>query len=332
MGFGNVGRALARSIRIEPLRFDTDIEIAAISDSTGISILAEPGQIESMLEWKESGRSLGKFPGSFPARNPSELIRILREIAVPVLVECLPTNILTGQPGLDLISAGLSHDISVVTVDKGPVVHGYHDLMDLAARSGKRLAYSGTLGVSPPDEIAGKRVLEIRGVLNGTTNYVLTEMQQGSQSFQDALSQAQRDGIAEPDPSLDVDGWDTAAKILILAKSLMSADSSLADVSRIGLGPEIESLIEEAKKSGRRVRLVGRARTWQSRVRVSVAPKLVGPDSPFYCVEGTSKAAVFRTEDNEFVVHSASGLGGICDTITADIARAARCLNDAATG
>jgi homoserine dehydrogenase len=146
-------------------------------------------------------------------------------------------------------------------------------------------------------------------------------MQQNNRSFQDALAQAQADGIAEPDPSLDMEGWDTASKILILAKSLMGADARLDEVSRIGIGPETESLIRTARESGRVVRLVGRARIWQGRVRVSVAPKLLKPDSPFFSVTGTSKAAVFRTRDaGEVIATALSGRDEIAKVIVDDIA------------
>jgi homoserine dehydrogenase len=160
--------------------------------------------------------------------------------------------------------------------------------------------------------------------LNGTTNYILTEMQEGERSFDEGLASAQANGIAEPDRSLDVQGWDTAMKILILAKTLMGADVGLAEVSRIGIGPETESLIKIGRDSGRRVRLVGRARIWQGRVRVSVAPKLLEPDSPFYSVSGTSKAAVFRTErKGQVLAQARSGRDAISQTIVDDIARIA---------
>jgi homoserine dehydrogenase len=210
----------------------------------------------------------------------------------------------------------------VVTVDKGPLVHGFAKLQEAAQKSGARFGYSGTTGVRIPDEIAGDRVLEIRGVLNGTTNHILSEMQGGEISFDRALASAQANGIAEPEPSLDVQGWDTASKILILAKTLMDAQCGLHDVPRIGIGPETESLIKVGRDSGRVVRLVGRSRIWQGRVRVSVAPKLVERDSPFYSVSGTSKAALFRTERHGTVLSQArSGRDAISQIILDDVTR-----------
>jgi len=316
LGFGNVGRAFAQYLTDKSF----NIDINAIADSSGGLILTDELSLERAASHKESFGSLDELAPGQIIIDHREFIRALPHSGIRVLVECLPTNIATGEPGLSLITEALGSGIHVVTVDKGPLVHGFETLQRIARESGAQLRYSGTTGISIPDEITGERVVEIRGVLNGTTNYVLTEMQQNNRSFQDALAQAQADGIAEPDPSLDIEGWDTASKILILAKSLMGADARLDDVSRIGIGAETETLIRTGLESGRVVRLVGRARIWQGCVRVSVAPKLLKPDSPFYAVSGTSKAAVFRTRDAGDVVASApSSRNAIARTIVEDI-------------
>jgi len=322
LGFGNVGRAFVRYAQSAAAASQASIRIRAVADSSAGLLLDNDSTLERVMAHKEAGRSLREFaPGNFIG-DTREFIRALQSGGISILVESLPTNIADGQPALALIAAALEQGANVVTVDKGPLVHGYEALKMAALRGGAQLGYSGTTGVSIPIELAGDSVLEIRGVLNGTTNYILTEMQQGQRSFDEALAGAQADGIAEPDPSLDVQGWDTASKILILAKSLMGADARLAEVSRIGIGPETESLIKIARESGRVVRLAGRARIWQGRVRVSVAPKLVEPDSPFYSVSGTSKAAVFRTERQGAVLALArSGRDAISQTIMDDIAR-----------
>ncbi|HLF82628.1 MAG TPA: hypothetical protein VI837_00475 [Blastocatellia bacterium] len=322
LGFGNVGRAFVRYAQSATTASQAPIGIRAVADSSGGLLLDNDSQVELVMARKESGQSLREFAPRKLIGDAREFIRALKSVGISILVESLPTNIAGGQPALGLLAAALEQGTNVVTVDKGPVVHGLETLKKAALKDGARLGYSGTTGVSIPDELAGDRVLEIRGVLNGTTNYILTEMQQGQRSFDEALRTAQADGVAEPDSSLDVQGWDTAAKILILAKSLMGADARLAAVSRTGIGPETESLIRIARESGRVVRLVGRARFWQGRVRVSVAPKLVEPDSPFYCVSGTSKAAVFRTERQGAVLALArSGRDAISQTIVDDIAR-----------
>lgn len=322
LGFGNVARAFVRYIQSGATSNAAPIRIAAVADSSGGFFLDDSSKLEGMTSHKEAGGSLLEFAPSDLIKDAQEFIREFTRVGVSVLVESLPTNIASGEPAHSLITSALEQGTSVVTVDKGPLVHGFDALMEAARKGSARIGYRGTTGVCIPDEIADDRVLEIRGVLNGTTNYVLTEMQQHQKSFDEALAAAQAGGIAEPDSSLDVQGWDTAAKILILAKSLMGADARLADLSRIGIGPETEALIRIARESGRMLRLVGRARIWQGRVRVSVAPKLLEPDSPFYSVSGTSKAAVFRTQRQGAVVtHARSGRDAISQTIMDDITR-----------
>ena len=321
LGFGNVGRAFARYVSSDAVLQAPRIDIRAIADSSGALFIDEDLSLQRLIAHKESGRKLGEVA---PARftDAREFIRALPSVGVTVLIESLPTNISNGEPASTLIAEALFQKINVVSVDKGPVVHYLNDLLEIATKRGVRLGYSGTTGVTIPDDIGDDRVLEIRGVLNGTTNYILTEMQQHQRSFEDALATAQAEGIAEPDPSLDIEGWDTASKILILAKSLMKATARLDEVSRIGIGPQTESLIQVARTSGRVVRLVGRARIWQGRVRVSVAPKLIGAEAPFYEISGASKAATFRTEGRGQVLSLArSGRDAISQTILDDIIR-----------
>lgn len=320
LGFGNVGRALVEYLSVGPHSARSRIRIAAVADSNSGAVLNDNENLRELLEHKRGTGSVRGFgEGSDPG---ADLIDSLSRLGVRVLVESLPTNIKDGQPALDLIEAALLRGIHVVTVNKGPLVHGFERLNNAARAGSARIAFSGTTGVALSDELARAGVLQIRGVLNGTTNHILTAMQENGVSFKEALAQAQADGIAEPDPRLDVEGWDTACKILILAKASMNADGVLGQVSRIGIGPETESLIQVARSSGRIVRLVGRARIWQGRVRVSVAPKVLTPESPLFSVSGTSKAAVFSTKTKGDVVVSAkSGRDAIARIILDDVER-----------
>jgi homoserine dehydrogenase len=329
LGFGNIGRAFARYVRTTSGTSAFQIRVRAVADSSGGIFLDNDSSLKRVIALKASGRSLSEFTRKEVISGAGAFVRTLSSAGVSLLVESLPTNIVNGEPALGLIAAALEQGTDVVTVDKGPVVHGFQLLQETSGHSGARLGYSGTTGVSVPDEVASDRVLEIRGVLNGTTNYILTEMQQHGRSFDDALATAQAQGVAEPDPSLDLEGWDTACKILILAKSLMGATTRLSEVSRIGIGPETESLIRTARETNRVVRLVGRARIWQGRARVSVAPKLIRTDSPFYSISGTSKAAIFRTETRGAILATArSGRDAISQTIVDDIAKIVKPENE----
>ncbi|MEW6128130.1 MAG: hypothetical protein AB1757_13905 [Acidobacteriota bacterium] len=322
LGFGNVAQAFVRYINAN----HPEINIRAVSDSSGALMLESGEQLNALLAHKASGKTLREFSSGMITNHPSALINTLKSAGVSCIVESLPTNITDGQPAFDLLRQALSQGIYVVTVDKGSLVHGFTALQQIAANTNVQLGFTGTTGVAIPDELGGQSVLEIRGVLNGTSNFILSAMQEQGLSFNEALSIAQRDGIAEPDPRLDIEGWDTACKILILAKALMdnknNRDATLNDVARIGISAETEKLIEAARKTNRRVRLVGRARIWQGRLRVSVAPKLVQPDSPFYAVSGTSKLAVFRTaERGEIISQARSGRDAISQIIVEDILR-----------
>lgn len=322
LGFGNVGRAFARYVKTTSGTSAIQIRVRAVADSSGGLFLNNDSSLERVIAHKASGRSLSELAPDEVIPDAEAFVRTLPSAGISLVVESFPTNIATGEPALSLIAAALEQGTDVVTVDKGPVVHGFDLLQEASGKSGARLGYSGTAGVSIPDGVASDRVLEIRGVLNGTTNYILTEMQQHGRPFYDALAKAQAQGIAEPDPTLDLEGWDTACKILILARSLMAATSRLSEISRIGIGPETEPLIRTARETDRVVRLVGRARIWQGRVRVSVAPKLIRTDSPFYSISGTSKAAIFRTERRGAILETArSGRDAISQTIVDDIAR-----------
>lgn len=322
LGFGNVGQALVRYVNANA----QSINIRAVADSSGAVILESSGQLAALTAHKAQGQSVKSFAPTSAVGDIPTFIRSLKELNVSCLVESLPTSITDGQPALGFLTQALRQGIHVITVDKGPVVHGFGILNRAAEAGSARLAFTGTTGVAIADEIAENRVLEIRGVLNGTTNYILSAMQEQGLSFDEALAIAQRDGIAEPNPALDVEGWDTACKILILAKALMdtktNADASLAQVSRIGIGSDTQALIEAGRKMNRRVRLVGRARIWQGRLRVSVAPKLVAPDSPFYSVSGTSKLAVFRTATKgEIISTGHSGRDAIAQIIVEDVVK-----------
>jgi len=318
LGFGNVGRAFAR--RLEDTRGDHNYRIAAVADVSGGMILDRREQATRLLQEQEPGLLVRDCapPGSL--LKVDDFIQALPAAGVEALVECMPTNIVNGQPALKHLHAALQLGIPAITVDKGPIVHGFAILSETARQAGAGLAFTGTTGVRPPAEVAGRRIREIRGVLNGTTNYILTQMLAHSASFTAALRAAQKLGIAEPDPTLDIEGWDAACKILILANQWMDVGAQLHDVLRTGIGPETESDIQSARARGLALRLIGRAHREDETVHIGVAPEMVGPDSPFFSIKGTSKGAVFVADDGqEFFAASRSGRDAIAAVIFDDL-------------
>ncbi len=319
LGFGTVGRAFASHIDAAGTH-DPRISIRAVADSSAGILLETAEQFDALLRFKTAGGRISEFRQGLLLREIPAFVQSLPSHGIRVLVEALPTCLSDGQPALSWLAQALALGISVVTADKGPIVHGMKRLSEEARKGGAKIAFNGTTGVKPPQYLSGCHIDRILGILNGTTNFILTEMQARSSSFAAALARAQDLGIAEPDPSLDIDGWDTACKILILANSWMGGNSRIEEVARSGIGREIEPLIDRARTTGRIVRLLGEARLSQGLLKLSVAPQALPPDSPFHPVAGTAKAAIFHTaEMGEVFVPGTSGLSSIAQTILDDV-------------
>ncbi len=321
LGFGNVGRGFARYLLNSPPGPPAQTTVRGVADVTGGLYLHSPDRLSSVLRIVDEGRQVGNCASHGRLVSVAEYVGRLADFGVTVLVECMPTNLAGGQPALGYLQAALNSGIHVVTVDKGPVVHGHAELRRAAAAAGVRLAFTGTIGVRPPAAIQAGQVAEITGVLNGTTNFILSEMLERSLPFADALALAQASGIAEPDPALDIEGWDTAAKLLILAQEFMNAQVRLGDIPRLGLGAEANQMIRQARASECAVRLIGRAVAAAGGAHLSVAPELVEKASPFYDVSGVRKGALFRTNDG--IAHFSAGYSGrdaIARVILDDIA------------
>jgi homoserine dehydrogenase len=301
-------------------RVAEEIQIRAIADSTGGVFLASPEHLDRLIQMKESGLSLRNCSPHDCIADPGAFIDALRNSGVQAVVESLPNRLEDGEPALSLLRRLLAAGIPVVTVNKGPLVHGWVGLEEAARAGGARLACSGATGVQPPAELRDCRTVEIQGILNGTVNHILSAMQMRSLTFAEGLAEARSLGIAEPDPRMDIEGWDAACKIVILSNRWMSAGARLDDVTRIAIGPETESLAETARSSQRKLRLLSRARVWQGRVRLSVVPKLVAPGSPFYALDGVRKGALFRTgERGDLFVEGRSGRQAISEIILGDV-------------
>lgn len=306
VGFGNVGAAFAghaaeRADRVAATH-GIELRLVAVMDSTAALVDERGLDGRDLARWRESGRRLSERDGARP----------LASVAlggVECVAVCLPTNRETGEPGLTWARAALAAGAGVVLADKGPALLALPELEREAARRGTFVGASGTAGGALPAlsvakrELAGAEVREIAAILNGTSNMILTLMRERGASFDEALAEAQREGIAEPDPSYDVLGWDTAVKLTILARSVMDASLSLADVDRRGIDAIDPALVERATATGARLRLVGRARRTPEGVRLTVAPETVAPDDPFYLVDGPFKAVKLTTDDlGELVV------------------------------
>ena len=304
LGFGHVNQALASlllkkqaEIKVKDKLSFTVTGIATGShgsavDTTGIDL-------EKALRSVESGDSLN--PLSTPSNPVKETIEFIRCCEADVLFEAIPVNYTNGQPALDHIRTALQSGIHVVSANKGPVVFGYNELTELAGSKGLKYRFESAVMDGVPIFSMFREILPVveikgfQGILNSTTNLILTQMENGS-TFEEALRYAQSIGVAESDPAGDIDGWDSAVKVSALATVLMDAPTTPQMVKRSGIKELTLKDIKIAKKEGKRWKLICEAVRLGDQVECRVAPQKVGIDSQFYPIEGTSSIIQFETE------------------------------------
>ncbi len=318
IGFGNVGQGFVKILaRKSPLlaeRYGVDLRVVAVSDRSKGSVY-DPGGLDpsALLSLIEEEGSVSGYPGGVKGMGS---LATIRETDSDVVVEVTPTDLETGEPGLSHIRAALEAGKHVITSNKGPIALAYGELSSLARESGVELRFEGTVLSGTPaislatEALAGAEVLGVEGVLNGTTNFILTRMEEGV-DYEDALREAQRLGYAEADPTADVDGWDAAAKLVILANVVMGADLSLGDVEREGIGGVTREAVARASAYGRRVRLLASA--WRSggAVAARVAPAEIPLSHPLASVSGVTNALTLRTDHLGDVTIVGPGAGGV---------------------
>ena len=295
LGFGNVGQALARLLlqKQADLLFEYDIDFSVTGIATGRHGTAiNPAGIDltQALDLIASGGSLEAL--STPAK-PADAFEFIRQCEADVLFENSPVNYASGQPALDHLRTALECGMHAITANKGPLVHAYRELTELARSHGVRFYFESTVMDGAPvfalyrETLPGARVSSLRGVLNSTTNLMLTRMENG-ESFEQAVAYAQSIGIAETDPSGDVDGWDAAVKISALTTVLMGVPLKPAQVDRQGIREVTPEMIAMAKAQGGRYKLVCSAVRQGDGVQATVRPEIVMADSPMYRVDGTT--------------------------------------------
>lgn len=302
LGFGNVGKALAELL----LRKQADIKnqlgitfsvTGIATGSKGIAIDPDGLDLAEILARLKSGQSLA---ASSKLQVISSL-EFIQNCGAEVLFETIPVNYQTGQPAVDLIRAALEQGMHVTTANKGPVVHAYNELTALAKSKGLKFYFESAVMDGAPifalfrETLPAANILGFRGVLNSTTNLILSRMENG-ESFDQAVAYAQSIGIAETDPSGDVDGWDAAIKVSALATVLMGVPIKPGDVDRTGIRGITLEEIARAKSLGKRWKLVCQARWEGTQLKTTVAPQMVGVESPLYGVEGTTSIVQIESD------------------------------------
>lgn len=271
------------------------------------------------------GALSGRFGNTAPAHNVREW---LERAKADVLFEASSLNPHTGQPAIDHLAAALEHGAHAITANKGPLVHAFRELTALAKEKGRQFLYESTVmdGIPIfslfPLGLPAADIRGFSGVLNSTTNVVLTEVEKG-RSFDEAIKRAQALGIAETDPSQDLDGWDSAIKVAALAIVLLGVPVKMEQVLRTGIRELSEEKIRSVRSAGMRYKLVCRAERRGDGADCRVGPELLLMTDPMAGLEGTSSAIRFDMDvfGLSLVEHNpgveATGYGLLADFVRA---------------
>jgi homoserine dehydrogenase len=300
MGFGRVGRAFPQLL--EEKRdlcsegYGLELELKAILELGGGAVFSRHQELSRLL--KDAGLRLQDDLSWKPGLT---LEGILPKIEPGVLVDCTVSSLKTGEPGLGFLNNALESGWHVATASKGALVFDFKNLMKKARTKGLKIQFSGATAAALPTldvglySLAGAEILGIEGILNGTTNYILTRMDQGL-GYESALNEARQKGIAEPDPSMDVEGWDTASKILLISNAVVGTQFTLHDIKVEGITNISPEFLQEAKKEGKAVKLLGKLlkQGRQFRAEVRVCPLEAGHS--LFGVSGTDKGITYLTD------------------------------------
>jgi len=307
-GFGVVGQSFAELLAHKQKELASTYglvpRIVAIVDSTG-SVTDERGLDVGKIVRSKRGR--GSVRTSGEKRTTAEIIR---QTEADVMVETTPTDFRTGEPGLGHIRAAFISKKSVITCNKGPLGVAFHALGELARHNSVQFRYSGAVGGGTPildfgrTCSTGDEITKVTGILNGTCNYILTKMEQDGLGFAEALVLAQKEGYAETDPSLDINGFDTAVKLVIIANHLGLSRDTVRDVAVKGIADISPGEVARAASKGRALRLLATAGE-----ALSVAPALIARDDPL-CISGPLNAVKFHCRYSGPKVIVGKGAGG----------------------
>lgn len=311
IGFGTVGKGLAQILRdkADDLRTQQGFEariVGVATNSHGTLYRADGLDLDTLL------KGIDSYPTQSGLKRDWDAARLVRESKADVMVEASPTNLQSGQPALDLCRAAFASGRHVVLANKGPVAVAYDELQSLAKSAGKLLLFEATVMAGTPSirlgmqALAGCKISKVRGILNGTTNYMLTKMGEGA-SYAEVLAEAQALGYAEADPTADVDGWDAAGKGIILAAALFGKKLTLAQMFVQGIRDITMEDMAAAKAAGERIKLIVEI----SPEGGSVVPERISINHPLAGVSGGSNAITYVTDLMGEVTLIGAGAGGV---------------------
>lgn len=313
-GLGNVGRNFLEILHARQWllkeRYGVRLVAVGLADSSGVAASSSGLELPSVIALKRAGRGVCEMPET--GRPGGNALALIEETDADLLLEATPSGVVDAQPGLELVRRALDCGMHAVLASKGPLVKAFQelaDLSDVSAPGRPALRFSAAVGGAMPSLNVGRRDLaagkidRIEGVLNGTTQLMLRRMTEGG-SYDSAMAEARRVGIAEPDPSLDVDGWDTANKLAILANAVLRVPTELSDVSVTGIRGVTPEQLQEAKAAGRQMVLLAVAEALPSKgdnspfeqYQLTVKPTVLSPEHPLAHLGPRDMGLTYRSD------------------------------------
>jgi homoserine dehydrogenase len=304
VGAGNVGRRFLELLILKgtALRALRGLHLVpvGVADSSGAAVCPRGLDSGTLVDLKRSGRGAAEYPvWGRPGWSAHEMVE---SVEADLLLEASPANLRDGQPALGWIEAALRRGMHVVLANKAPLVHAYRQLGELARANGVELRFDATVAGGLPAinlgerDLAGARIVRLEGVVNLTANYILGRMADDGIGYQEALAEAQAAGHAETDPSLDVEGWDAAVKLVILANSLLDQPATLGDVEVEGITSMTPEMLRQAAAEGQRIKLLALAEPGEGGYHLSVRPTWLPASHPMARLGSEQMGILFHTD------------------------------------
>ena len=317
IGYGTVGQGLSEILleKKEMLseRYGLNYTVVAISDIMKGSIYNNNGlDLEKILNLVKSGKELDEYHDGIKGLDS---IATIKETNADTIVEVTFTDVKTGEPALTHIKTALNHKKNVISTNKGPVINKSKELLDLALKNNVHYGFEGVVLAGTPAlnlakfTLAGNSVKGFKGILNGTTNYILTRMEEGM-NYEDALKKAQELGYAEADPTGDVEGFDALGKVVILSNVVLGKNITINDVDRMGITNITLEDVKKAKSEGKRWKLIGSAEIQNNgTIKASVKPMQLPLNDPLAGVNEATNALTYFTDELGSVTIVGPGAG-----------------------
>jgi homoserine dehydrogenase len=321
VGCGTVGRGFLEILLNKGLALRDfhgfEARLVAISDKLKGSLLVPEGiDLRKLLGVLEGGGDLGAYPGGRSVKDkPLEPLDMIEQCDADIIAELTYTDIKTAEPATSYIQKALRSGKHVVTSNKGPAALHYQEIKKLAGQNSRAFRIEGTVMSGTPvfslfeGGLAGNEVREVKGILNGTTNFILSKMEEDGMDYAPALKLAQKLGYAEADPTADVEGFDALAKIVILSNVLMGASLKPSDIKPQGISRLSRQDILKAKKENCRYKLIAQAKRDTDKVTAGVSPQKIPLSDPLAGVMGAYNALTFDLDLLGKVTISGPGAG-----------------------